>query len=80
MLTERLFPPDRPPSLAAVSLLGVVCGVLSGLAIVALHQLIDLARLGTQQLSDHEARHWMPAALALAGAVLLGLVEEANGR
>ncbi len=74
MIVERLFPPDRPTSLAALSLLGALCGALAGAAIIGLHHLIDLMRALAGAWHDHNPGNWIGGAIALVGALLLGLV------
>ncbi len=64
-----LFPTAAPPGIAAMSLLGCVCGLAAGLAISLLHGLIDLAHALFRQLGEGNAAFLAP----LIGAILLGL-------
>ena len=73
-----LFPIATPPGVLGLSLLGCLCGLLAGLAISALHYLIDLARSLFQQpgLFANELVPSVPAGfwIALVGALLVGLI------
>ncbi len=73
-----MFPVAAPPGIIAISLLGCLCGIVAGLAISALHVLIDLARLAFEHVSIPFASgaDQLPALFLapLLGALLVGLI------
>lgn len=73
-----LFPPTAQPGVLALSLLGCLCGIFAGLAISALHALIDLMRTTFGAAGD-QLHQWLPQGstlfwATLIGALLVGLI------
>ncbi len=83
-LKERVFPHDRAPSLTAISFLGALTGLLAGLAITGLHELIDLLRQLFANPVWRSADAVSPALnrflITCSGAVLLGLLYQLSNR
>lgn len=74
-LRRLVFPLAAPPGILAMSLLGCLCGIIAGLAISALHALIDLARVGFDGLHITAIPELPAVFLApLLGGLLLGLI------
>lgn len=75
---RMMFPVTAQPGILALSLLGCVCGLLAGLAISALHHLIDFARwlfeqpgvFSMQSLPQLPTQFWA----SVLGALLVGLI------
>ena len=77
-LREHILPRERPLTLAQMAFLGAVVGALAGLAIAALHRLIEFARLSLSSLQfvlhDTLGDNGPALVITAMGGLLLGLL------